>query len=51
MSLDFLYPEFEVIRNSRCVNCRVCERECANGVHHFDVKSMTMVADEEKCVN
>ena len=51
MSLDFLYPEFEVIRNSRCVNCRVCERECANGVHHFDVKSKTMVADEEKCVN
>ena len=51
MSLDFLYPEYEVIRNNRCVNCRICERECANGVHLFDVKTKTMVAQEEKCVN
>ena len=51
MSLDFLYPEFEVIRNNRCVNCRICERECANGVHHFDAKTKIMVAQEEKCVN
>ena len=51
MSLDFLYPEYEVIRSNRCVNCRICERECANGVHLFDVKTKTMVAQEEKCVN
>ena len=51
MSLDFLYPEYEVIRNNRCVSCGICERECANGVHHFDAKAKMMAADEEKCVN
>ena len=51
MNLDFLYPEYEVIRNNRCVSCGICERECANGVHHFDAKAKTMAADEEKCVN
>ena len=51
MSLDFLYPEFEIVRNNRCVNCRICETQCANGVHAFDAKTKTMVAQEEKCVN
>ena len=51
MNLDFLYPEYEVIRNNRCVSCGICERECANGVHHFDAKAKMMAADEEKCVN
>ena len=28
------YPEFEVIRNKDlCTNCKICEKECANGVH------------------
>jgi NAD-dependent dihydropyrimidine dehydrogenase PreA subunit len=36
MSIDFIYPEFEVLRNhSRCTDCRVCERQCANEVHFF----------------
>ena len=27
MVTDFIYPEFEVIRNEdRCIACRVCER-------------------------
>ena len=48
----YLYPEFEVIRNeARCVNCRICEKECANGVHRFDSKHKRMIADEENCVN
>ena len=52
MGADFIYPEFEVIRNeSRCTVCRVCERQCANEVHSFDPKRGIMVADEAKCVN
>ena len=49
--MDF-YPEFEVVRNeSRCTKCRLCERQCANGVHRFDGQSHVMLTDETKCVN
>ena len=52
MGVDFIYPEFEVIRNeSRCTVCRVCERQCANEVHSFDPERGIMVSDETKCVN
>ena len=52
MGADFIYPEFEVIRNeSRCTVCRVCERQCANEVHSFDPERGIMVSDETKCVN
>lgn len=37
MGIDYVFPEFEVIRNpQRCIECRVCERQCANEVHKFD---------------
>ena len=46
------YPEFEVVRNeSRCIACRVCERQCANEVHAYDSESGLMLSDETKCVN
>lgn len=52
MGIDFLYPDFEVIRNpQRCVACRVCERQCANEVHTFDPETGMMFADDAKCVN
>ena len=51
MGIDFLYPEYEIRRSSRCVNCRICEKECANGVHRFDEKRKLMTEDESKCVN
>ena len=36
MGIDYLYPEYEVVRNpSRCIACRVCERQCANEVHSY----------------
>ena len=51
MAFDFLYPQYEIIRNpSRCTACRLCEKQCANGVHHMDTHSGTMLADESKCV-
>ena len=52
MSVNFLYPEYEVERNTnRCIACRVCERQCANEVHRYDEDLQMMLADESKCVN
>lgn len=52
MGVEFIYPEFEVVRNfNKCINCRVCEQQCANEVHFFDEKSGMMNCDDSKCVN
>ena len=52
MGIDYIYPQFEVIRREeRCNNCRICERQCANGVHRFDAERRIVVSDESKCVN
>ncbi|MDD6307794.1 MAG: glutamate synthase-related protein [Clostridia bacterium] len=52
MSIEYIYPEFEVVRNEhRCISCRVCERQCANEVHKLDADAGCMLADESKCVN
>lgn len=52
MGIQFLYPEFEVLRNeNRCIACRVCERQCANLVHSYDPDNGIMLSDESKCVN
>lgn len=52
MGVEFIYPEFEVIRNdNRCIACRVCERQCANEVHCYDEDNKIMLSDETKCVN
>lgn len=52
MAIDFLYPDYEVVRNqNRCINCRACERQCANEVHKYDSELQCMVSDESKCVN
>ena len=47
MSLNYLYPEFEVLRHPRCTKCRLCEKECSNKVHHYDATLKVMVADDE----
>ena len=52
MGVEYIYPEFEVIRNeNRCITCRVCERQCANEVHSFSSGLNRMLSDEAKCVN
>ncbi|MBS1474182.1 MAG: 4Fe-4S binding protein [Massilimaliae sp.] len=52
MSLEYIYPEFEVIRNpERCIACRACERQCANEVHSYHEEKGVILADESKCVN
>lgn len=45
-------PLFEVVRDpDRCIKCRVCERQCANEVHHYDPDLDRMVSDETNCVD
>ena len=52
MAVDFIYPEFEVMRREdRCIACRVCERQCANEVHRFEPALGKMLSDETKCVD
>nr|MCR5681746.1 alpha-hydroxy-acid oxidizing protein [Clostridiales bacterium] len=52
MAIEYVQPEFEVVRNeNRCIACRVCERQCANGVHAFDAERGIMRSDETKCVD
>lgn len=52
MPVDFMYPDYEVARDdSRCIRCRVCERQCANEVHSYEEKGNFMLSDESRCVN
>lgn len=52
MAVQYIYPEYEVVRNyDRCIVCRVCERQCANEVHEYLADSNKMTADDSKCVN
>jgi glutamate synthase domain-containing protein 2 len=51
MIIDFLYPEYEVVRDcDKCTVCRVCEQQCAHEVHHFDADRGRMTSDDIKCV-
>ncbi len=52
MGVDFIYPEFEVVRNeARCIACRVCERQCSNEVHFYSAERGVMMSDESRCVD
>lgn len=52
MSINYIYPPYEVVRdNNKCINCKICVKQCANGVHKFDEKRGVLVADDTKCVN
>ena len=52
MVVNYIYPEYEIVRNyDRCINCRVCERQCANEAHIYLSDEDQMVSDDSKCVN
>ena len=46
MAINFLYPDYEVVRNQdRCIGCRVCERQCANEVHSYNAELDCFIFD------
>ncbi len=52
MDRMYISPAYEVVRDAaRCTTCRLCEQQCANGVHAFDVRTGRMTADNGRCVN
>jgi glutamate synthase domain-containing protein 2 len=52
MSLNFNTPDFEVVRNeNKCIQCKVCVRQCANTVHSYDEEDNVIRSDDIKCVN
>ncbi|MGD1819978.1 MAG: glutamate synthase-related protein [Pleomorphochaeta sp.] len=52
MKINLIQSEYEVVRDqNRCINCRLCEKQCSNGVNYFDQKLKVMLSDETKCVN
>ncbi|MDR0249611.1 MAG: alpha-hydroxy-acid oxidizing protein [Oscillospiraceae bacterium] len=52
MPVNYIHPDYEVIRNpDRCVACRACERQCANGVHEYLPDAGKLVCDDALCVN
>ncbi|MCL2071265.1 MAG: glutamate synthase-related protein, partial [Oscillospiraceae bacterium] len=47
--MKYIYPEYEIVRNyDKCINCRVCERQCANEVHEYSVKMLCNDSKVEK---
>ena len=49
---EYIAPEFEVLRDPyRCIQCRACERQCANLVHHYDAENNRMYSDTADCVD
>lgn len=52
MAVNYIMPEYEIVRDAgRCINCRVCEKQCANGAHSYREDLKIMAADDAKCVN
>ena len=52
MPVNYFPAEFEVLRNyDKCIQCRACERQCANKVHWFDEDFGKMLSHDEKCVD
>ena len=52
MGIEYICPEFEVIRNeSKCTVCRLCEQQCSLNVHRYNKEKKIMFCDEKACVN
>ncbi len=51
MGLEFVYPDYEVVRNTyKCTKCKICVQQCANAVHKYLQDYDRFSTDDEKCV-
>lgn len=52
MAIDFIYPEYEVVRDKdKCIKCMICVKQCSNEVHRYIEDKEKFVCDDLKCVN
>ena len=49
MKVNLIQSEYEVVRDQRkCINCKICIKECANGVNFYDEKLKVDLSDDIK---
>ncbi|MEG0297294.1 MAG: glutamate synthase-related protein [Clostridium sp.] len=49
---NYVYPNFDVIKdNDKCINCKICVKQCANEVYKYDEKKNKIVINSATCVN
>ncbi len=51
--MSYVYADYEIVRDERrCIGCKVCVKQCSNGVHSVinTDKGEFIIADETKCV-
>lgn len=52
MGLNYVINDYDVVRDyNKCINCRVCERQCSNLVHTYLADADKMISDSTKCVD
>ena len=59
MAIRFEEPKYKIVRDfDKCINCRICERQCVNKAHEFIESTGRRLADRAKmtcknavCVN
>ncbi len=52
MSIEYMYPDYEVVRNlDKCIDCKICVKQCYNEVHKYNETKCRYSTDDSKCVN
>ena len=50
MTISYLIDDHEIVRDdTRCIQCQVCARQCANNVHSYDEDCEKMNSDGGAC--
>ena len=52
MGFSMLMPPYVIERNrDRCIDCRVCERQCSMEAHYYEEEEGRVHSREENCIN